>query len=225
MDKNATKYKFAYNDASRLVGCGRSFKHTILDELNWQVFPLNLNSGIDGASKELIKGNAIPLNSNNIDCFTFSFKEETDMITPMSNLLKSNQCKYEIVSQNNYMQILHANSLRDLEMSFKLKKDMVIMKDYLFITLLDDDLKKANPVMLNSYYMKPVLMPHFDVIDLRDLEFRKDFDYKLIFIDGIALNTRTSQLNSVILKKYMLKIWLGSASQFCNKKYELYDMI
>lgn len=199
-------YKFTYNDPLRVVGCGRSFKHTLLNDMNWQVFPLIKNSGIDGASKDMIKDIAIPYSSNEPYCFTFSFKEKTDMITPMSNLLKSDHSTWQIVGQGNLNQILYANNILELQLAFKLKPTVSVLNRYLFITLLDDNLKKSNPIMLNSYYMESVLSTCFDIMDLRELETRKNFDYSLIFIDGIALNTRTTKLNREKLFKYLAKI-------------------
>ena len=51
---------------------------------------------------------------------------------------------------------------------------------YLFVTLLDDNLKRSNPVMLNSYYMEKVLDPYFDIIDIRNLDKVKYFNYKFV---------------------------------------------
>lgn len=203
---NMLLYKFTYNNSMRVVGCGRSFKYTLLNDSNWQVFPLNKNSGIDGASKEMIKDKAIPFASNDPHCFTFSYKEETEMITPMTNLLKSEHSVNEIVNQSDLMQIMYANTLFELQSTFKFKSVLTTMKKYLFITLLDDNLKKSNPVMLNSYYMKTVLSSHFDIIDLRDLKTKKDFNYSLIFIDAISLNTRTTKINYDTMFKYLNKI-------------------
>lgn len=199
-------YKFTYNDSNRVVGCGRSFKYTLLDDVKWQIFPLNKNSGIDGASKDMIMNKAVPYCENDSNCFTFSFKEETDMITPMSNLLKSSHSIYEIIAQSNLNRILYANNLSELQTAFQLKPNIYSMNRFLFITLLDDVLKKTNPIMLNSYYMESVLKSNFDIIDLRDLEHRKNFDYSIIFIDGICLNTRTTKLNRDMLFKYLSKI-------------------
>ena len=200
-------YKFTYNDSMRVVGCGRSFKYTLLNTLNWQVFPLNRNSGIDGASKDMIMDDSVPISYNDPNCFTFSFKEpDTNMITPMANLLKSNHSTYEIIAQSHLCQILYANTLLELQNAFKLKPSLSEMNKFLFITLVDDNLKQTNPIMLNSYYMKSVLSTNFDIIDLRDLEYRKSFDYELIFIDGIALNTRTTKLDRLKLFKYLSKI-------------------
>ena len=199
-------YKFTYNDPLRVVGCGRSFKYTLLNDMNWQVFPLIKNSGIDGASKVMIQEKAIPFATNDPYCFTISFKEETDMITPMSNLLKSEHSEYEIISNNNLNQILYSNTLMDLQTTFKLKQTISNLNRYLFITLLDDNLKKSNPIMLNSYYMENILSSQYDVMDLRELETRKNFDYSLIFIDAISLNTRTTKLNRDKLFSYLAKI-------------------
>lgn len=203
---NMLLYKFTYNDSMRVVGCGRSFKHTLLNDRNWQVFPLDKNSGIDGASKDMIRQQAIPFSSNDPYCFTFSYKEETEMITPMANLLKSEHSINEIVGQSNLSQIMYANTLFELQTAFKFKSVLTTMKKYLFITLLDDNLKKSNPIMLNSYYMESVLGSYFDIMDLRELETRKSFDYSLIFIDAISLNTRTTKLDRDTLFKYLSKI-------------------
>lgn len=203
---NMLLYKFTYNDPMRVVGCGRSFKYTLMNEMNWQGFPLNRNSGIDGASKEMISELAIPFSSNDPYCFTFSYKEETEMITPMTNLLKSEHSINEIVGQSTLNQILYANTLEELNFAFKLKPTLSVMNRYLFITLLDDNLKKSNPIMLNSYYMESVLASYFDIVDLRELETRKNFDYSLIFIDAISLNTRTTKLDRNLLFKYLAKI-------------------
>jgi len=111
-------YKFKYNDSKRVVGCGRSFKHDLLDDFNWQIFPLDRNSGIDGASKDMIKDQSIfkPLDAPK--CFTFSFKEKTDMITPMTNLLKSDHNTHEIISDPSLLKIMYSTNLYELETNF-----------------------------------------------------------------------------------------------------------
>ena len=206
-------YKFTYNDPMRVVGCGRSFKYTLLNDLNWQVFPLNKNSGIDGASKDMIHSKAIPHSSNLETCFTFSFKEKTDMITPMSNLLKSDHSTWSIISKDgtnttndNLCQILYANTIDELVSSFRLKPIISSLNPYMFVTILDDTLKQSNPVMLNSFYMTSVLSTHCDIVDLRSFENKKDFNYSLIFIDGIALNTRTTKLDKTVMFSLLQKI-------------------
>ncbi len=199
-------YKFKYNDPKRVVGCGRAFKHDLLDSLNWQVFPLDRNSGIDGASKEMIKPLAIFKALDLPKCFTFSFKEKTDMITPMNNLLKSEHNSHEIISDPGLLKIMYSTNLYELETTFKFQETSISINLYLFVTLLDEGLKRSNPVMLNSYYMEKVLGPYFDIIDIRNLESIKMFNYKLIFIDGIALNTRTTKLDKSTLYSLLNKI-------------------
>ena len=54
--------------------------------------------------------------------------------------------------------------------------------------------------------MEKVLDPYFDIIDIRNLDKVKFFNYKLIFIDGIALNTRTNKLNKTNLFSLLSKI-------------------
>lgn len=95
--KDSTQYKFTYNDLNRVVGCGRSFKYTLLNDLNWQIFPLNLNSGIDTASNKMISNKKNSYINLNNDYYTLSIKEETDMITSMTDLLESNQSKWSIM--------------------------------------------------------------------------------------------------------------------------------
>jgi len=199
-------YKFKYKDNKRVVGCGRAFKYDLLDKLNWQVFPLDRNSGIDGASKVMIEYHAIFTNLEEPKCFTFSFKEKTDMITPMSNLLKSEHNTHEIISDINLLKIMYSTNLYELETTFKFQETAISNNLYLFVTLLDNNLKRSNPVMLNSYYMEKVLDPYFDIIDIRNLDKVKFFNYKLIFIDGIALNTRTNKLNKTNLFSLLSKI-------------------
>ena len=199
-------YKFKYNDSKRVVGCGRSFKHDLLDNMNWQIFPLDRNSGIDGASKDMIKDLSIfkPLDAPK--CFTFSFKEKTDMITPMTNLIKSDHNTYEIISEPSLLKIMYSTNLYELETTFRFQETSISINLYLFVTLLDEKLKRSNPVMLNSYYMEKVIGPYFDIIDIRKLDQIKMFNYKLIFIDGIALNTRTSKLDKSTLYSLLNKI-------------------
>ena len=199
-------YKFKYKDNNRVVGCGRAFKYDLLNTLNWQVFPLDRNSGIDGASKVMIENYAIFKNLEENKCFTFSFKEKTDMITPMSNLLKSEHNTHEIISDINLLKIMYSTNLYELETTFKFQETSISNNLYLFVTLLDDNLKRSNPVMLNSYYMEKVLDPYFDIIDIRNLDKVKYFNYKLIFIDGIALNTRTNKLDKNNLFLLLSKI-------------------
>lgn len=199
-------YKFKYNDPKRVVGCGRAFKYDLLDKLGWQVFPLDRNSGIDGASKEMIKSLAVFKALDLPKCFTFSFKEKTDMITPMSNLLKSDHNSHEIISDPGLLKIMYSTNLYELETTFKFQETSISINLYLFVTLLDEGLKRSNPVMLNSYYMEKVLGPYFDIIDIRNLDTIKLFNYKLIFIDGIALNTRTTKLDKSKLYSLLNKI-------------------
>jgi len=199
-------YKFKYNDSKRVVGCGRAFKYDLLDNLNWQIFPLDCNSGIDGASKEIIKSLAVFKAIDLPKCFTFSFKEKTDMITPMTNLLKSEHNTHEIISDPGLLKIMYSTNLYELETTFRFQETSISINLYLFVTLLDENLKKSNPVMLNSYYMEKVLGPYFDIIDIRNLESIKLFNYKLIFIDGIALNTRTTKLDKSTLYSLLNKI-------------------
>lgn len=199
-------YKFKYNDPNRVVGCGRSFKYDLLNKLNWQIFPLDRNSGIDGASKIMIEPYIIFKPLEEFKCFTFSFKEKTDMITPMSNLLKSDHNKHEIISESGLLKIMYSTNLYELETTFKFQETSISINLYLFLTLLDDNIKKSNPVMLNSYYMEKVLEPYFDILDIRDLDKIKFFSYKLIFIDGIALNTRTTKLQKSQILSLLAKI-------------------
>ncbi len=199
-------YKFKYNDPKRVVGCGRAFKYDLLDKLGWQIFPLDRNSGIDGASKEMIRSFALFKALDLPKCFTFSFKEKTDMITPMSNLLKSEHNSHEIISDPSLLKIMYSTNLYELETTFKFQETSISINLYLFVTLLDEDLKRSNPVMLNSYYMEKVLGPYFDIIDIRNLDKIKLFNYKLIFIDGIALNTRTTKLDKSTLYSLLNKI-------------------
>jgi len=199
-------YKFKYNDLKRVVGCGRSFKHDLLDNLNWQIFPLDRNSGIDGASKDMIKNLSIFKPLDTPKCFTFSFKEKTDMITPMTNLIKSDHNTYEIISEPSLLKIMYSTNLYELETTFRFQQTSISINLYLFITLLDEELKRSNPVMLNSYYMEKVIGPYFDIVDIRKLDQIKMFNYKLIFIDGIALNTRTSKLDKSLLYSLLNKI-------------------
>ena len=121
------------------------------------------------------------------------------MITPMSNLLKSEHNTHEIISDINLLKIMYSTNLYELETTFKFQETAISNNLYLFVTLLDNNLKRSNPVMLNSYYMEKVLDPYFDIIDIRNLDKVKFFNYKLIFIDGIALNTRTNKLNKTDL--------------------------
>ena len=199
-------YKFKYKDNNRVVGCGRAFKYDLLDKLNWQVFPLDRNSGIDGASKVMIENHAKFQNLEEPKCFTFSFKEKTDMITPMSNLLKSEHNTHEIISDIKILKIMYSTNLYELEMTFKFQETAISNNLYLFVTLLDNNLKRSNPVMLNSYYMEKVLDPYFDIIDIRSIDMIKLFNYKLIFIDGIALNIRTSKMSKETLFNLLYKI-------------------
>ena len=80
------------------------------------------------------------------------------MITPMINLLKSEHNTHEIISDINLLKIMYSTNLYELETTFKFQETSISNNLYLFITLLDDNLKKSNPVMLNSYYMEKVLV-------------------------------------------------------------------
>ena len=199
-------YKFKYKDTKRVVGCGRAFKYDLLDDVGWQIFPLDRNSGIDGASKEMIKDKAVFKALDLPKCFTFSFKEKTDMITPMSNLLKSEHNTHNVISDRGLLKIMYSTNLYELETTFRFQETSLSVNLYLFVTLLDNELKRSNPIMLNSYYMERVLEPYFDIIDIRNLSNLKVFNYKLIFIDGIALNTRTSKLDKSMLYTQLNKI-------------------
>ena len=195
-------YKFSYTDPQRLVGCGRSFKHTLLEDMEWSIFPLNRDSGIDNASDTHIENFSVlkPIDQvSGFECFTFSFKDGDDMITTMSNLLKSVSSKHRIVNSSELIKIMFDSSLESL---IKVFKRMLVPEttntfhnSFLFVTMIDNISVQRNPVVLNSSYMSNVLKQYFDVIDLRKLGSMKVYPYSLIFIDAISLNLRTTGLS------------------------------
>jgi hypothetical protein len=111
-------YRMEYIESNRLVGCGKCFYYTLLNDVEWDVFPLDINRSIDGASHAKVEKYAVPyhhkyaVETKNV--FALSIKTDDEMITPMSRLLTSAGVKYEIVTATDkLLLILCCNTIVD----------------------------------------------------------------------------------------------------------------
>jgi len=100
-------FRFKYRNNRVLLGAGRMISRSILDELNWSLFPLHKSKGLDSHCNMILnQHNATRLVLNTNDIFVISLKGEYDTLNSLSKLLLVNTKLQSIVIQHKHIQIL-----------------------------------------------------------------------------------------------------------------------
>lgn len=95
---NKVPYRFKYKNDRLLLGAGRMISRNILDEINWSLFPLNKNRGLDSyCNKILNQHNATRLVLQMNKIFVISLKGKYDTLNSLEQLLLANN-KISLIS-------------------------------------------------------------------------------------------------------------------------------
>ena len=105
MDKKP--YRFKYRNSRILLGAGRMISRSILDELNWSLFPLHKSKGLDTHCNTVLnQHNATRLVLNTNDIFVISLKGKYDTLNSMSKILEVNKKIQSIVINSKNVELL-----------------------------------------------------------------------------------------------------------------------
>jgi len=100
-------YRFKYRNSRILLGAGRMISRSILDELNWSLFPLHKSKGLDTYCNTILnQHNATRLVLNTNDIFVVSLKGKYDTLNSMSKILEVNKKIQSIVINNKHVELL-----------------------------------------------------------------------------------------------------------------------
>lgn len=84
-------YKLMYRNANILLGAGRMISRNILDEINWNLFPLNQNRGLDTYCNIIFNKNyAKRLVISSPKIFVISLKGKYDTLNTVDEILNAN---------------------------------------------------------------------------------------------------------------------------------------
>jgi hypothetical protein len=101
-------YKLKYVDSNILLGAGRMISRSILDEINWELFPIDQNRGLDTyCNKVLNYHHAKRLICNLSKIFIISLKGEYDTLNSIELILEKNKKIHNIVLQPKYKSFLN----------------------------------------------------------------------------------------------------------------------
>jgi hypothetical protein len=101
-------YKFKYTNVNILLGAGRMLSRNILDEINWELFPINQNRALDSYCNKILnyhKAKRLICNLNKL--FVISLKGQYDTLNSIELILKTNKRINNIVIQPIYKPTLN----------------------------------------------------------------------------------------------------------------------
>lgn len=86
-----TPYKLMYKNTNILLGAGRMISRNILDQVNWNLFPLNQNRGLDSYCNKIFNKNyAKRLVISSPKIFVISLKGKYDTLNTVQAILNAN---------------------------------------------------------------------------------------------------------------------------------------
>tara|TARA_B100001248_G_C27395864_1_gene465501 strand:- start:2835 stop:3701 length:867 start_codon:yes stop_codon:yes gene_type:complete len=118
-------YKLMYKNANILLGAGRMISRNILDQINWNLFPLNLNRGLDNHCNKIFNKNyAKRLVISSPKIFVISLKGKYDTLNSVQQILNANHRLQQVSLKTKEKKYLNA-------LTYKINKKKNIYTDIL----------------------------------------------------------------------------------------------